>query len=174
MIFILDTTSLDATDKQRVLEKEKQLALSLLDKPAYKNDDSNIKIGASNIQSRSIDINISREKLRVLIQSLRVGKNIDNNLKGALNEAIYILAKSPSDKKKSIVLFTVGSKYNAYSDRLKEMKEEDIKLVVVDVNKALSPPVANPPFAAAPRDLPEIVKPEPETSEIATAPFVGM
>lgn len=168
VVFILDTMFLRETDRPRAFAKEKQLASSLLEKDIYQS--SNIKIGIGR-NRQPTELILNKNTVKTLLNTLTVSDTV--NLQREIKEATILLSDRPSNIRKSIILFTVGSKYNAYPDLLKKMKEESIKLILVDVNNALSPPIPNPPFAAAPTDLPDIVKPEPETSEIATIPFTG-
>lgn len=170
IVFILDTSFLKQNDRPRAFEKEKELASLLLEKDIYKG--SNIKIGVGRSRQPT-ELVLNKNAIARHLKELIISDSI--NLEKELKEAIGVLSGIESEARKSIVLFTVGSKYNAYPELLKNMKKENIKLVVVDVNKALSKPVVDPPFAAEPpkTDLPDIATPEPEVSEIVTVPFTG-
>lgn len=171
IVFIVDTTSLGETDKQRVLDKGKELALSLLDKRIY-SDDNTVKIALSKKDQRT-NLGISRDHLRSMINRLTLRNNIGNDLKQTLDDTVSILSKSPSNIKKSIVLFTASNRYYLSPESLRTMQNEGIKLVVVDTS--LSEPVVSAPFVPKPKtDFPNIVKVQPEPSDIAVPSLIGM
>jgi len=169
MAFILDTQSLSNNDKYRVLEKQKDIALELAGKDIYKSQ--KVRIG---VASRANPTTLQNDKNRVVTQIRKLTVQDTDNLERELNEAITLLSKSLQRSKKSIVLFTVGNGYNAHPKLLERMKENDIKLIVVDVNKSLSKPVVDPPVVEEKTvDLPIIILVEPNAEDIATKSLTG-
>lgn len=171
MVFILDTTALPYKDEAAVLEKEKQLALSVLGKEIYK--DEKVQIGV-NTRSRPIELNKNKDLVALQINKITISDT--KNLNGSLTDSIQALARISRDTRKLIALFIVGNKYNAYPEVLKELNEKNIKLVVVDVNKALLEPIVDPPYVAKLNvpDIADVPISEPEVSGIVVALITGI
>lgn len=169
LVFILNTKSLSNNDRSRALEKQKEVASALASKDIYKSE--KVQIG---VASRKTSTTLRNDKNRVLAQIKNLVVQDTDNLEGELNEAIALLSRSPERNRKSIVLFTIGNEYNAHPKLLERMKKNDIKLIVVDVNKSLLKPVVDPPFVGEKTvDLPVIVVVEPNVEDIATKSLTG-
>lgn len=169
LVFILNTKSLSRNDKYRALEKQKELASALASKDIYKIN--KVRIG---VASRDNPTTLDNDKNRVVTQIRKLVVQDTDNLERELNEAITLLSRSLQRNRKSIVLFTIGNGYNAHPKLLERMKKDDIKLIVVDVNKSLSKPVVDPPFVGEKTvDVPVVVTVDPNVEEIAIKSLTG-